>query len=335
MRGMNVLVTGAGGYVGSVLVKKLLQRGYFVRALDLFMYDREPFREIPFHLHKRLEILKGDIRKHGICEFATDDIDCIIHLGCISNDPGCDLNPELARSINLDSFKPFVMTAKRNGVSRFINASSSSVYGVSNEPNITEESKTEPLTDYSRFKLETENILLEFEGPHFTTTSIRSATVCGYSPRQRLDVIVNILTSHAYNKSEINVFGGPQKRPNVHIDDITNLYTRLVEWPAKDITGEVFNFGGPNYTVDEIADMVKDYFNRRNRKIKIRHQETNDPRSYHISSDKIRHKLGLAPQKTITDAIGDLVNAFDNKLIPNYTDSKYYNVRKLKELNLK
>lgn len=328
-----ILVTGGGGYVGSVLVKKLLALGYFVRVLDLFLYDRDPFREIPDSHKKRLEIMRGDIRKIGIVDFSCMDMDVVIHLACISNDPSFDLNPKLGRSVNLDAFEPLVKMAKNSGVERFINASSSSVYGVSEELEVIEETKCLPLTDYSKFKLETEDILLDFEEPHFTTVSVRSATVCGYSPRQRLDVIVNILTNHAHNKGEITVMGGGQTRPNIHIEDLTDFYVHLVEAPATKITGDVFNYGGPNYTVQELAMLVREvYFPKI---IQIKFKETNDPRSYRISSKKAKNILGVEPKHTIMDAVKDLRKAFDGGFIPHsLTDSKYFNIEKMKELGV-
>ncbi len=326
-----ILVTGAGGYVGSVLVKKLLQRGYYVRALDTYMYEKDPFREIDqTKVMGRLDKFRADIRNLPLMNYAIDEIGTIIHLACISNDPSFDLNPALGRSVNLDAFRPLVKLARDNGVQRFINASSSSVYGVNDNPVVSEESPCNPLTDYSKFKLETEGILLEYERHDFNTVSVRSATVCGYSPRQRLDVIVNILTNHAYNKGKITVTGGEQKRPNVHIDDLTDLYVKLVDAPVDQISGEVFNYGGPNYTVDQLAALVKKII-----PAKVDKKSTNDLRSYHISSAKAYMKLGMAPKKTIENAVEDLRDAFVNGLLPDsLTDSKYFNIEKMKELKL-
>lgn len=330
----SILVTGAGGYVGSVLVKKLIQHGYFVRALDLFLYDKFPFREIDLHQQRgKLEIFKADIRDTRLLDFALIDIDVVIHLACISNDPSFDLNPALGKSVNLDAFEPLVRMSKQLGVKRFINASSSSVYGISPAAVVKEDTPCAPLTDYSRFKLETEKILKKFSDKDFVTVSIRSATVCGYSPRQRLDVIVNIFANHAFNLGKITVTGGDQKRPNVHIDDITDLYVRLVEVEAKKINDQVFNYGGPNHTVSELADLVKDSVSK---KVEIVRTDTKDPRSYHISSAKIFRHLGLAPKKTIKDAVKDLELAFiDGRLKDTLKDPKYFNIEKMKEIKLK
>lgn len=333
-----ILLTGAGGYVGSVLTRKLLQSGYFVRALDLYMYDKEPFRDIPeASITGRLELFRGDIRNQAHMEFALDDIDAVIHLACISNDPSFDLNPALGKSVNLDAFEPLVQMAKRKGVSRFINASSSSVYGINNDPEVTETSECKPLTDYSKFKLETEKILQKYDAPGFATVSVRSATVCGYSPRQRLDVIVNILTNHAYNLGKITVQGGDQKRPNIHIKDIADFYLKLLEIDTAKISGKVFNYGGPNHTVNHLAKLVKGLVGVvKKKKIEVYRTETNDPRSYHISSERARVELGCVPKFTIEQAIDDICAAFEFSMLPNsLTDSRYFNIEKMKELKLK
>ncbi len=326
-----ILVTGGGGYVGSVLVEKLLRHGYFVRVLDLFIYDKDPFREIDDALTKRLEIYKGDIRDWKLHDFVMDSIDCVIHLACISNDPSFDLNPEIGRSINLDAFIPLVKAARDAGVRRFINASSSSVYGVSDEPDVTEKTPCYPLTDYSKYKLETEGLLHQFNSYDFTTVSVRSATVCGYSPRQRLDVIVNIFANHAYSKGVLTIHGGDQLRPNVHIGDLTDFYVNLVEAQASLIDDEVFNFGGPNYKVRELAIMVKEAF--KPMPVEIINLPTIDPRSYRISSDKAARILGIKAKRHIVEAVQDLISAFENDKLPrSMTDSRYFNIQRIQEI---
>ncbi|MBT5926637.1 MAG: NAD-dependent epimerase/dehydratase, partial [Verrucomicrobia bacterium] len=219
-----VLVTGGAGYVGAVLVPKLLEAGYNVIVLDLFIYGEHVLdgsRKNP-----NLKTIKGDIRDQKLLKKIMPGCDVVIHLACISNDPSFELNPELGRSINLDAFRPLVEISKEAGVNRFIYASSSSVYGIKEESNVHEGMALEPLTDYSRFKADCEKILAEYESSEFTTVTIRPATVCGYSPRLRLDLTVNILTNHAVNNGLITVFGGEQRRPNIHIEDITDLYVQ-------------------------------------------------------------------------------------------------------------
>jgi nucleoside-diphosphate-sugar epimerase len=225
-RSRSVLVTGGAGYVGSMLVPKLLRAGHRVRVLDLFIYGEDVFNGAD--RKPALSCIRGDLRDIATTRRALDGCDSVIHLACISNDPSFELDPELGRSINYDCFRPFVRVAKEAGVKRFIYASSSSVYGVKDEDEVTENLPLKPLTDYSRFKAMCEEVLDAEREPGFVTLTLRPATVCGYAPRLRLDLTVNILTNHAVNKGEITVFGGRQKRPNINIEDMTDL-----EWTPK------------------------------------------------------------------------------------------------------
>jgi nucleoside-diphosphate-sugar epimerase len=216
-----VLVTGGAGYIGAVLTPLLLEAGYKVRVLDLFLYGEQVFdnlKEKP-----GLQLIKGDLRNQALLRKSLAGVDAVIHLACISNDPSFELDPALGRSINYEAFIPLVDIAKESGVTRFIYASSSSVYGIKDEPNVTEELERKPLTDYSRFKAMCEDELEKRRAPDFTTVTLRPATVCGYSPRLRLDLSVNILTNHAINKGQITVFGGAQLRPNFHVRDCADL----------------------------------------------------------------------------------------------------------------
>ena len=230
--------------------------------------------------HPNLKVIKGDIRDQKILKEAIPGHDAVIHLACISNDPSFELNPDLGRSINLDAFRPLVSISRDAGVSRFIYASSSSVYGIKSEPNVTEDISLEPLTDYSKFKADCEKILAEYQSDKFTTVTIRPATVCGYSPRQRLDLVVNILTNLAYHKREISVFGGKQLRPNIHIEDMVDAYLTLLRAPKEKIAGEIFNAGYENHSVREIANMVKEVVGD---DVKLVETPSDDNRSYHIS----------------------------------------------------
>ncbi len=327
-----VLVTGGAGYVGSVLVPKLLKQGYRVRVLDLYLYGKNIFNGVGHHPH--LEQIQGDIRHRALLERVLSGCNAVIHLACISNDPSFELDPDLGKSINYDSFTPLVETAKDRGVERFIFASSSSVYGLKKEENVTENLPLCPLTDYSKYKALCEEILLKYQSPEFTTAILRPATVCGYAPRLRLDLTVNILTNHAINTGRIKVFGGQQKRPNIHIEDITDLYIRFLELPADRIAGKIYNAGYQNHKVMQIAEIVKRTVCREN--VEIVTVPTDDHRSYHISSEKIREEIGFVPARTIEDAVADLRDAFAASLVPNpMEDARYYNVKLMQKIGLK
>ena len=259
--------------------------------------------------------------------------DSVIHLACISNDPSFELNPDLGKSINYDAFRPLVKVSKDNGVNRFIYASSSSVYGVKEEENVTEELSLEPLTDYSKYKVLCEEILSQYHTSEFTTVIIRPATVCGYSPRLRLDLTVNILTNHAINFGKITVFGGEQRRPNIHIEDITDLYVDLLANSKKLVAAKIWNAGYENHRVREIAGIVRRIVDKEG--VEIAATSTDDHRSYHISSDKIKRDLGFVPKHTIEDAVQDLVDAFSQGKIRNPMENlDYYNVKKMDTINL-
>ncbi len=325
-----VLVTGGAGYVGAVLVPRLLQCGYAVRVLDLYIYGAEVLS--PVAAHPSLEQIKGDIRDSRLLQQVMPGCDAVVHLACISNDPSFELNPELGKSINYDAFFDLVAIAKDSGVRRFIYASSSSVYGVRSEDNVTEELGLRPLTDYSKYKALCEEVLLRAQSPDFTTVVVRPATVCGYSPRLRLDLTVNILTNYAVNERRITVFGGHQKRPNIHIDDMTAVYLRLLDAPALAVAGKVFNAGYQNHTVMELAEKVRSVVGR---STEIVASPSDDNRSYHISSEKIRRELGFAPARTIEDAVRGLVDSFAAGRIPNpMTDICYYNIKTMQALQL-
>ncbi|MFZ1989358.1 MAG: NAD-dependent epimerase/dehydratase family protein [Alphaproteobacteria bacterium] len=326
-----VLVIGGGGYVGAVLVPKLLDAGYSVRVFDLFIYGEDVFSAV--RKNPRLELVKGDVRDAAAVDKATAGCDAVIHLACISNDPSFELDPELGKSINLDSFRPTVKAAKKAGVKRFIYASSSSVYGVKEGVAVTEDLPCEPLTDYSKFKVACEKILTEEREPGFVTVILRPATVCGYSPRQRLDVIVNILTNHAVNNGKIKVMGGAQLRPNIHIEDMCRAYLAALELPDAQVDGVCFNAGYENHSVQQLADMVKRVVGPQ---VQMDVVPTDDPRSYHVSSDRIRKAWDFVPVKTIEDAVRDLVAAFKAGKLPNaMSNPMYYNIRRMQELKLK
>lgn len=326
-----VLVTGGAGYVGSSLVPKLLDAGYEVSVLDLYLYGDDLFR--PFRDNPRLREIKGDLREPNAVARALQGCDAVIHLACISNDPSFDLDPGLGKSINFDCFRPLVRASKDEGVRRFIYASSSSVYGIKEEAAVTEDLPLQPLTDYSRFKAMCEEVLEEEREPGFITVTLRPATVCGYAPRLRLDLTVNILTHLAIANGRITVFGGEQLRPNLHVEDMTDLYLRLLDADDAIVDGKIWNAGYHNLRVREIADMVRA---RVGEEVEIVVTPTNDHRSYHVSSERIFGELGFRPRRSVSDAILDLKTAFAAGKVPNsMADDRYYNIKRMQAVRLR
>jgi nucleoside-diphosphate-sugar epimerase len=322
-----VLVTGGAGYVGSNLVPKLLAAGYRVAVLDLCIYGDV------LAPHPDLRIVKGDLRNPGDVADAVAGCNAVIHLACISNDPSFDLDPTLGRSINYDCFRPLVRAAKDAGVRRFVYASSSSVYGIKNTLDVHEGLALEPLTDYSKFKAMCEDVLMAEREPGFVTVILRPATVCGFAPRLRLDLTVNILTNLAINNGRITVFGGSQLRPNLHVDDMTDLYVMLLEASDAAIDGKVWNAGYHNLKVMEIAEKVREEIGP---EVEIVVTPTDDHRSYHVSSERIRRDLGFAARRTVEDAIIDLRDAFAAGKVPHsMTDDRYYNIKRMQALRLR
>jgi nucleoside-diphosphate-sugar epimerase len=310
-----------------VLVPHLLEKDYFVTVLDLMIYGDDVLPS-----HPNLHSVKGDIRDQALLKELITGHHAVIHLACISNDPSFELNPQLGKSINLDAFRPLVEISRNAGVKRFIYASSSSVYGIKDETNVHEKMTLEPLTDYSRFKADCEKILMEYQSDNFTTVTIRPATVCGYSPRQRLDVVVNLLTNLAYHKREISVFGGEQLRPNIHIADMVEAYMVLLNAPKEKIAGRIYNAGYENQTVKEIAKAVQSVVGD---DVKLITTPTDDNRSYHISSKIIKEELGFEATHTISDAAQDLCDAFKKGILPNSLDNEmYFNIRRMQNLRL-
>lgn len=333
-RFQRVCVAGGAGYVGSVLVPQLLVQGYRVKILDLFLYGHEPLAKVAGHPY--LECIEGDVRDPECVRRALEGCDACIHLACISNDPSVELSPDLSKSVNFDSFEPFVLAAKSAGVKRFIFASSGSVYGVSESPDVTEEHPLVPVSLYNKFKALCEPILLQHASANFVPVILRPATVCGYSPRQRLDLTVNILTNHAVNTGKIQVFGGSQMRPNLHMQDMVDLYCHLLRVEDELIAGEIFNAAYQNYSVRETAEIVQKIVQESDGKeIPIVTSPSDDIRSYHLSSRKLQEKLGFVPRFTIEDAVRQLQQAFADGRLPNsMSEPRYYNVKWMKDIAL-
>ncbi len=324
-----VLVTGGAGYVGHVLVPRLLDEGY-----DVVVYDTFWFGDI-LPASPRLTRVRGDIRDVQALEKALDGVDSVINLACISNDTSFALDEKLSTSINRDAFEPMLRACERGKIKRFINASTSSVYGVSEAPEVFEDHPKTPLTFYNQYKWECEQILNRYN-PDYAWVTIRPATVCGYSPRCRLDLSVNILTNYAVNKGEILVFGGKQKRPNLHIQDMVDAYVMLLRLQDGQIDRNTYNCGFQNHSIMQIAETVKSTVEAAHpgqQPISLKVTESDDNRSYHINSEKIHRELGFQPRRSIEDAVRDLDIAFKDGRLPNsFNDDRYYNVRTLKAL---
>lgn len=323
-----IFITGGAGYVGSALVPELAKNNFEVTIFDLMIYGEDVIKR-----DKNIKMIKGDIRDISLLKKVIPGHDIVIHLACISNDPSFELNPALGKSINLDSFEPLVKISKSNHIKRFIYASSSSVYGIKKEKNVHENMSLKPLTDYSKYKADCEKILNQYGDDNFVVTTIRPATVCGYAKRQRLDVIVNILSNFAFYKRQIQIFGGSQLRPNIHIKDMVRAYLMLIDADKFKINKEVFNVGSTNHSVNEIAYMVKKNMGE---DIELKRIDTDDPRSYHVSSKKIKDILNFETKFTVEDAVLDLKQAFEKKLLTNTFDNiNYFNIKKMQSINLK
>jgi nucleoside-diphosphate-sugar epimerase len=321
---VNLFITGGAGYCGSVLVPRLLERGHIITVYDALYFGNYLPKD-----HPRLTIIEGDIRDVAKLAGAVRGHEASVHLACISNDASFELDEKLSTTINFDAFEPMVLAAKAVGIRRFIYASSSSVYGVSDAPAVTEDCPLVPLTLYNKYKAMCEPLLLKHVDVDFTGVIFRPATVCGPSPRQRLDLSVNILTNHAVNNGKITVFGGAQMRPNLHIIDYCRVVELLLDAPAKFIQGQTFNVGEANLSIADIAELVAAIV----KADIVAEPSADDKRSYRIDSSKIRNLLGFRPIYTVGDAIRSLKSALLNGLLPNsLTDDRYFNVRRLKNL---
>lgn len=332
---MKILITGGSGYVGSRLTYFLLEK---YNDLHLYNYDLSFFGDehLPFN-NKNYTYIKEDIRDSDKFDEILKDnkIDVVLHLACLSNDPSFELNPKISRAINYECFEDLVLSSKKNNIKKFIYASSSSVYGVSDSPRVDETHKLVPLTDYNKYKGLCEPILKSNINDDFQGIIIRPATVCGYSEKMRFDLSVNILTNFAYNKNYINIFGGEQYRPNLHIDDMCNLYDYLIFKDTNKFNGEIFNAGSQNLKIKEIAKIVAKIVPQyTNKEIELNYSKNDDNRSYRITSDKINDLLNFRIEKNIEDAVHDLCKAFEKNLIKDSFNEQFINIKTLQKLNL-
>jgi nucleoside-diphosphate-sugar epimerase len=325
---MNILVTGGAGYVGSVLVPALLDKGHNVSVLDWFLFEPRQFNEkIP-----KLKCVVGDLRNEDKVKESLEDVEAVIHLAGISNDPSSELNPEATKDINLKASCRLVDLARQAGVKSFINASSASVYGVREEENITEDLEPQPQTVYALCKAECEAYVLSNNSEKFLTTSVRPATLSGFAPRMRLDLTVNILTYYAVCKNFLQVFGGGQFRPNLSVKDMVRFYLMLLETNAEKIGGQTFNLCQENYTVLQIAETIKNVLSEE--QMEIRHIPTDDNRSYRLSGERAGRVLSFFPQFDLEDSIKEVASSLRDGRIKAPELIRYRNVEWLKNYDL-
>ncbi len=317
---MKICVIGGGGFVGSALVPELLKTGNEVVVMDKFYYGNY------IQTHKNLKMIKGDVRTRADVHWVTQDMDAVIHLACISNDPSFNLNPKLAKGINLDCFHHTISAIRKNKPMKFIYASSSSVYGVSAMDKVDESAPCRPLTDYSRFKLKCEEMIREANFKDTAWTILRPATICGYAPRLRLDVIINALSASALAKGIITVHGGEQIRPNLNIHDMVKAYTTVLKASQGRVNGKTYNVGDQNKTVNELAFMVQDITGA-----KINREPVKDIRSYRVDSGLIKKDLDFSPTFGLKSAIYSLKDAYLAGLIGDIEASKYHNLKTIRE----
>ena len=312
---MRIFVTGACGYKGTVLVPKLLNLGHEVVAFDIMWFGNF------LAPHPKLTVIKGDVR--DIDSIDLSGVDAIVHLSSVANDPCGDLDPKLTWEISALATMQLADKAVRNGVKRFVYASSGSVYGVKEEDQVTEDLELKPISEYNKTKMVAERVLLSY-ADKMAVQIVRPATVCGYSQRMRLDVSVNMLTMQALTKGKITVFGGNQTRPNIHIDDITDCYIFLLEHP--EVTG-IYNAGFENISILDIAKMVT-----RHVPAEIAVSPSNDPRSYRVNSDKLL-AAGFRPKKKVENAILELIEKYRQGVLRD--EERYYNLKCMQQQSAK
>jgi nucleoside-diphosphate-sugar epimerase len=322
-----ILVTGGAGYIGAVLVPELLDEGHQVTVFDAFLYGTDPSSD-PI-AHERCKRLRGDIRDFDMVDtvLARGGFDAVVHLAAISNDPSSELDHEVTETVNLRAVDHLMRAAKKHGVGRFLYASSASVYGIKDDENVTEELPLDPITIYAKCKAEGEKVLNSLVDDSFVGVSVRSATVCGYSPRLRLDLTINLLTDQALTDRRIRVFGGAQMRPNVHIRDLTAFYRMLLTAPADKISGRAFNVSRENASVMALAEMIRDELDP---SLPIDTVPSDDPRSYHLSADRAREELGFEPRHDLVTAVRELRDAYQSGRVSDSRSSIYRNVAWMK-----
>jgi nucleoside-diphosphate-sugar epimerase len=322
-----ILITGGGGYIGSVLTRKLLKLGYVVAVIDSFLFSDVGIKDL--RQHPLLSVAKADIRDLPALRDSMAGVDFVIHLAAIANDPSAELDPQLTRQVNLESYPALLDEAIKAGVKRFINISSIGVYGINFTDNVTEEDSLNPLTEYALCKAKSEEVVKQYNDK-LTTVTLRCGTVCGWSPRMRFDLSTNTLTAYAITKGKLSVWGGDQKRPQIHIEDMTDFLVGLLTVSDEKIAGQVFNAAGYNTTVMEIAEIIREEMHGTLELTSA--PPRSDERTYHVSSDKIVKELGLTMKKNIRDAVADIIRAYERRLWRDPDDALYHNIKVMRAM---
>ena len=322
----NILVVGGAGYIGSALLKPLLDKGYKVRLLDLFLYGSDPISEVMHH--PELEIIKADFRQIDRVVEAMQGIDIVVHLGAIVGDPSCDLDDKLTIEVNVTATRMVAEVAKNHHVDRFIFASTCSVYGFGEEL-LDERSKLQPVSLYARSKLAAEQMLLQAVSPGFSPVILRFGTIYGFSGRIRFDLVVNLLTAKAIKEGKIMIYGGDQWRPFVHVEDAAQGILKVIEAPLDIVRKQIFNIGSneQNYRVGEIGELVKSVIPSTEIRNVENGEDNFDPRNYRVNFDKIRNIIGFSPEWTVKEGIKQVAKAIRSGQIKDYGNSLYNNER--------
>jgi nucleoside-diphosphate-sugar epimerase/uncharacterized membrane protein YiaA len=323
----HVLVIGGAGYIGSVLCRQLLQKGYSVRVLDALLYGEEPVADLV--AHPRFHLLKGDSRDVGEVFQAMLDMDAVVHLGELVGDPACTVDEKLTLEINLAATRMVAEAARGYGIKRFIYASSCSVYGAGRDI-LNERSALQPVSLYAEAKIGSEQALLALNGPQFHPIILRFATVYGLSPRPRFDLVINLLTAKAVRDGEITIFGGDQWRPFVHVADVGRAVIACLEAPLDSVKGQVFNVGSDeqNHTITQIGQLIQEVIPAARL---VNQEDDTDRRDYHVSFARIRNVLGFAPQHTVAEGVGEIAAALREGRIGDYHDKRYSNYETLSD----
>ncbi|MBI2665350.1 SDR family oxidoreductase [Candidatus Woesearchaeota archaeon] len=319
-----VLVTGGAGYVGTVLVKNLLDKGYAVRVLDQLVFGKEPLKEFISHPNFDLEV--GLVEDRYMVKKCLNEVDFIIHLSGLSNDPSCEINPDLTRKANVEATKILLDLAKENGVRRFIYASSCSVYGFTEGAVVHERSQINPLTAYAKSKVDCEKIILPEAKDNFVVVCLRKATIYGPSPRMRFDLVINTMTGTAVSEKRITINGGEQWRPFLHVEDAADAYIFMLEAEAKKINGQIFNVGSneQNVKISDLAYTISGLIST----AKVEQSPSPDSRSYRVNFDKI-NTLGWKATRTINGGILGVVEMFNDGRVKDFRDLNYFNIKRM------